>query len=494
MSSELDALMTNHTWDLVPKPPNHNIVGCKWIFRIKRNPDGTLNKYKARLVAKGFHQRPGVDYSETFSPVVKPATVRIVLSIALSHNWPLKQLDVNNAFLNGTITEEVYMAQPPGFTDLTHPTHVCRLRKALYGLKQAPRAWYHALRDFLVQYGFSNSYSDTSLFFYNKAGHTMYLLVYVDDLILTGSCSTTLARFTSQLSHRFALKDLGDLHYFLGIEVLPHDHGLLLSQQKYILDLLDRTHMSDAKAVATPMATSTSLSISDGSALPDATEYRSIVGSLQYLSLTRPDISFPVNKLSQFMHCPTDSHWGAVKRLLRYLRGTSHLGLLLRKSSPVNLHAFSDADWAGNKDDRTSTTAYVVFLGSNPISWSSKKQKAVSRSSTEAEYRAVAHTTAELCWVQSLLQELKVQIPKSPVIYCDNVGTTYLCVNPVFHSKMKHVGIDFHFVRDRVANGSLRVTHVSSADQLADLLTKPLSRPTLVSLRSKIGVRERPLS
>lgn len=488
MSEEYDALVRNGTWDLVPPDSTHNLVGCKWIFRIKHLPDGSIDRYKARLVAKGFHQRPGVDYHDTFSPVVKPTTIRLVLSLAVNRGWSLRQLDVNNAFLQGHLSEDVFMAQPPGFLDRDNPTHVCKLRKAIYGLKQAPRAWYHELKQFLVSSGFTNSHADTSLFVFNTSGDLIYLLVYVDDIIITGSNATAVQRFIDLLGNRFSIKDLGDLTYFLGVEVTTTSTGLLLSQRKYITDLLARTNMIGAKSVTTPLATEPPLTILSGIALTDPSEYRTVVGSLQYLCLTRLDIAYAVNKLSQFMHRPTTVHWDAVKRLLRYLSGTTDHGLALHRHTSLSLHAFSDADWAGNKDDYTSTSAYIVYLGLNPISWSSKKQRTVARSSTEAEYRSVAATAAELRWICSLLTELSVSIPTAPVIYCDNVGATHLCSNPVFHSRMKHIAIDYHFIRDQVQSGALRVTHVSSEDQLADCLTKPLPRTRFQLLKTKIGI------
>jgi len=494
MSEECNALVHNGTWELVPPEMASNIVGCKWIFRIKRKTDGSVDRYKARLVAKGFNQRPGVDYFETFSPVIKPTTVRLVLSIAISHGWSLRQLDINNAFLQGRLTETVFMAQPPGFTDSDRPTHVCKLKKAIYGLKQAPRAWYHELRQFLLAAGFKNSYADTSLFVLHTGGNILYLLIYVDDIILTGNNSAHVESFVASLANRFSLKDLGPLSYFLGVEVVPHKHGILLSQRRYILDLLSRTKMTGANPVQTPLPTSPPISLHSGTRLSDPSSYRTVVGSLQYLSLTRPDISFAVNKLSQFMHQPTTAHWDLVKRLLRYLCGTLNEGVIIHRNSPVTLHAYSDADWAGNKDDFSSTSAYIVYLGRNPISWSSKKQTTIARSSTEAEYRSVAATAAELNWVCFLLTDLGLNLPNAPVIYCDNVGATQLCSNPIFHSRMKHVAIDFHFIRDQVQSGSLRVAHVSSSDQLADALTKPLSRPVFQNLKSKIGLSSRGLS
>lgn len=281
---------------------------------------------------------------------------------------------------------------------------------------------------------------------------------------------------------------MGSLTYFLGVEVRPHPKGLILSQQRYIQDLLHRTNMAAAKPTSTPLPPGSQPTLDMGAPLSDPSEYRATVGSLQYLSLTRPDICFAVNKLSQFMHKPTDAHWQLVKRLLRYLSGTLYESLLLHRHSPSTVHAYSDADWGGNKDDLSSTSAYVVYLGRNPISWSSKKQRTIARSSTEAEYRSVADTASELSWVCSLLSELHFPVNVAPVIYCDNLGATQLCSNPVFHSRMNHIAIDFHFLRERVQSGALRISHVSSQDQLADALTKPLSRQRLWFLKDKIGL------
>ncbi|KAK0605807.1 hypothetical protein LWI29_030936 [Acer saccharum] len=488
MSVEYDALVKNSTWELVPAHSSQNVVGCKWIFRIKRHPDGSVARYKARLVAKGFHQRPGIDFTDTFSPVVKPVTVRLILTIAVTNGWSLRQLDVNNAFLQGTLSDDLYMEQPPGFTHSTLPNHVCKLRKAIYGLRQAPRAWYNELRTFLLSTGFVNSKSDTSLFTLHQSGHTLYLLVYVDDIIVTGSSDLKVRQFIATLAQRFSLKDLGPISYFLGVEATATSRGLFLSQQKYIRDLLTKTNMLDSNPVSTPLSATESLKLADGSSLTDATQYRQVVGSLQYLSLTRPDVSFAVNKLSQFMHRPTTTHWNAVKRVLRYLKGSQYHGLLIHRKSPSHLHAFADSDWAGDPDDRRSTTAYIIFLGSTPVSWSSKKQHTVARSSTEAEFRAIASAAAELNWLGHLLSELRIPASTSPVIYCDNAGATYVCANPIFHSRMKHIAIDFYFVRDQVARKQLRVAHVHTNDQLADSLTKPLNRKQFSDHRFKISV------
>lgn len=488
MCDEINAQLRNGTSELVPPEATQNIIGCKWVFTLKYLPNGELDRYKARLVAKGFNQQPGLDYTETFSPVIKSTTVRTVLEIAVRKGWSLRQLDVNNAFLQGSLEEEVYVTQPPGFVDQDRPHYVCRLRKALYGLKQAPRAWYMELRKYLLTLGFQNSTADTSLFTFRCGSEFIYVLVYVDDMLITGSNNALIDKFVTTIASRFSLKDLGELRYFLGIEVTRTSKGLHLMQRKYVIDLLTRTKMLDARPVATPMAPTPKLSLRSGSPMPNPTEYRAVLGSLQYLSFTRPDIAYAVNRLSQFMHQPTDLHWQAVKRILRYLAGTPAHGILIRANTPMTLHAYTDADWAGDRDDYCSTNAYVVYLGGNPISWSSKKQGSVARSSTEAEYRAVANTASELRWVCSLMTDLGISIPTVPVIYCDNVGATYLAANPIFHSRMKHVALDYHFVRGNVQSGALRVSHISTKDQLADALTKPLPRPRFIELFDKIGV------
>lgn len=387
MSVEYNAQIANRTFDLVPPAPSQNVIGSKWIHSLKYLSNGKLDRYKSRWVACGYNQEYGVDYAKTFSSVVKSVTICIVLHLAVTRSWPLKQLDVNNAFLHATLHEEVYVSQPPGFVDPDRPTHVCRLNKALYGLKQALRAWYDELKTFLTQMGCHNSTADTSIFIYLHGVHILYVLVYVDDIIITGSSSSLVTACIHVLASRFSLKEPTDLHYFLGIEVTHTSKGLHLMQKKYIVDLLTKMHMLDAKPVSTPQATSPKLSLLSGTALDNPKEYRMVIGSLQYLAYTRPDIAYSVNRLSQFMHRPTDVHWQASKRIMRYLAGTLSHGVFISTSSPLHLHAFSNADWAGDTDDFVSTNAYIVYLGKAPFAWTSKKQSGVARSSTEAEYR-----------------------------------------------------------------------------------------------------------
>jgi histone deacetylase 1/2 len=490
MNDEYAALLKNATWRLVPRPPGQNVVGCKWIYKVKQKPDGTVDRYKARLVAQGFSQRYGVDYADTFSPVVKPTTVRIILALAVSCNWSLRQVDIQNAFLHGELAEELYMHQPPGFVNKSHPNFVCRSQKSLYGLKQAPRAWYSTLSQKVQALGFRRSAADTSLFLFRRGKVTIYMLIYVDDIIIASSCAQATNRLIAQLRDAFAVKDLGALTYFLGVEVAPTHDGLALTQSKYAADLLHRVNMHTCKPASTPMSSTERLSKESGTPLSDADafRYRSTVGALQYLCLTRPDIAFAVNKTCQFLQHPTDVHWAAVKRVLRYIRGTLQLGISIRRSASVALSAYSDADWAGCPDDRRSTGGFAVYLGSNLVSWSARKQPTVSRSSTEAEYKAIANATAEVTWIQSLLKELGVFQKTTPILWCDNLGATFLTANPVFHARTKHIEIDFHFVREKVAAGALQVQFIASADQIADIFTKALPRDAFVRLKYDLNL------
>ena len=497
MADEYSALIRNGTWTLVARVPEANVVACKWVYKVKRDQHGAIQRYKARLVAKGFNQQPGIDYTETFSPMVKSTTIRVVLSVAVTNQWSLRQLDVQNAFLHGDLKETVYLQQPQGFVDPRKPDHVCLLHKSLYGLKQAPRAWFQRLSSALISLGFRGSKTDPSLFIYSAHGTIMYMLVYVDDIILTGNNNKAIDHVVHRLSRSFAVHDMGPLSYFLGIEVVRKAADIILSQRKFTNELLAQA------PVPSPCTTSANLSLGDSALFDDPVKYRQMVGALQYVTLSRPDITFVVNKVCQFMHSPTTNHWSAVKRILRYLHGTTNHGLLISQSSSSVLHAytvaafnslssFSDADWAGCPDDHRSTGGYAIYLGSNLVSWSARKQKTVSRSSTESEYKALADTVAELTWLETLLRELRVPMKLVLTLWCDNLGAMYLSANPVFHARTKHVEVDFHFVREKVAQGKLSVQFISTHDQIADVFTKPLSSERFLFLKSKLRVDSRP--
>lgn len=316
------------------------------------------------------------------------------------------------------------------------------------------------------------------------------MLVYVDDIVIAGSSPVAVERLVRSLADTFPIKDLGVLKYFLGLEAAYISGGMTLTQCKYALDLLHRVSMENCKPTSTPLYPSEWIARNTGSSLgtEDSFRYRSIVGGLQYLTLTRPDISFAVNKVCQFLAQPTEVHWEAVKRILRYVKGTLDTGLTIHKSPSVGISIFTDADWAGCVDDRRSTGGFAIFVGSNLVSWSSKKQPTVSRSSTEAEYKALANGAAEAMWIDTLLQELGVIRQRVPILWCDNLGATYLTANPVFHARTKHIEIDFHFVRERVADGALEVRFISSNDQLADIFTKPATRQMLDRFRTNLNL------
>ncbi|XP_061989759.1 uncharacterized mitochondrial protein AtMg00810-like [Rosa rugosa] len=379
--------------------------------------------------------------------------------MAAPFNWKLHQLDVKNAFLHGILKEEVYMSQPPGFEDSQFPNHVCKLKKSLYGLKQAPRAWNERFTSYLPQLGFKSSIVDPSLFIRDFGSTQVYLLLYVDDIILTGNSSSSIQHVKDALQSEFDMKDLGLLHYFLGLQITYLPNGLFISQAKYAQDILDKAGMSDCNASITPCLPYSKLLKDEGAPFTDVKTYRSIVGCLQYLTFTRPDITYSVNSVCQFMQSPTALHFLAVKRILRYIKGTLDYGITFR-AAPLELRAYIDSDWAGDPNDRRSTTGFVIFLGNCPISWCSRKQTSVSRSSTEAEYRAMADTASEVLWLRHLLNDLHIKLPSAPTLHCDNVSALALASNPIHNSKVKHVEVDIHFTREKVARGELALQFV----------------------------------
>lgn len=487
MKDEMQALWQNHTWQLVSLPPGGKTVGCRWVFTVKYNPDGTIERLKARLVAKGYTQQYGVDYTETFSPVAKLTSIRVLISIASSCSWPLHQLDVKNAFLNGDLTEVVYMQQPPGF-ERKGENLVCSLKKSLYGLKQSPRAWFEKFGKVVCSYGFSRSKADHSLFTKKGNRGIVVLLVYVDDIIVTGSDSQGIAEIKQQLSQAFHTKDLGPLRYFLGIEVARNKDDIFLSQRKYILDILTETGMLGCRPSDTPMDPNIKLSaFTTDPPFTNPGQYRKLVGKLIYLSVTRPDIAYAVSRVSQFMQAPTITHWEAAIRILRYLKKAPGQGLLFKPGDSLTLRGYSDADWAGSVDDRRSTSGYFVFLGGNLVSWKSKKQSVVALSSAEAEYRAIGHLVSEILWLRSLLRDLDIHISSPTPLHCDNQSAIYITENPVFHERTKHIEITCHFVRDEWVKKVISFSHVRSTEQLADILTKALPPKLFHTFMGKLG-------
>ncbi|RVW39420.1 Retrovirus-related Pol polyprotein from transposon RE1 [Vitis vinifera] len=488
MVDEMAALHSNGTWDLVVLPSGKSTVGCRWVYAVKVGPDGQVDRLKARLVAKGYTQVYGSDYGDTFSPVAKIASVRLLLSMAAMCSWPLYQLDIKNAFLHGDLAEEVYMEQPPGFVAQGESGLVCRLRRSLYGLKQSPRAWFSRFSSVVQEFGMLRSTADHSVFYHhNSLGQCIYLVVYVDDIVITGSDQDGIQKLKQHLFTHFQTKDLGKLKYFLGIEIAQSSSGVVLSQRKYALDILEETGMLDCKPVDTPMDPNVKLVPGQGEPLGDPGRYRRLVGKLNYLTITRPDISFPVSVVSQFLQSPCDSHWDAVIRILRYIKSTPGQGVLYENRGHTQVVGYTDADWAGSPTDRRSTSGYCVFIGGNLISWKSKKQDVVARSSAEAEYRAMALATCELIWLRHLLQELRFGKDEQMKLICDNQAALHIASNPVFHERTKHIEVDCHFIREKIASGCVATSFINSNDQLADIFTKSLRGPRIKYICNKLG-------
>ena len=489
MDEEMEALQKNNTWELVSLPHEKKAVGCRWVFTVKHNPDGSVSRYKARLVAKGFTQTYGIDYDETFAPVAKMNTIRVLLSLAANLNWPLKQFDVKNAFLHGELVEEVYMDLPPGYKTAPSGNFVCRLRKSLYGLKQSPRAWFGRFSQFMRKIGYKQSNSDHTLFLRHQQGRVTALIIYVDDMVVTGNDTIEMDRLQKQLATEFEMKDLGTLKYFLGIEVARGSEGIYLCQRKYILDLLAETGMLDCTPIDTPIEQNHRLAEYPDQVPTDKPRYQRLVGRLIYLTHTRPDVAYAVSVVSQFMHNPSVDHMDAVVRILRYLKSAPGRGVMFSKhSSILEVCGFTDADWAGNITDRRSTSGYFTFVGGNLVTWKSKKQKVVARSSAEAEYRGMAHGVCELLWLKNVLQDLGVKPKCAMQLYCDNKAAIDISQNPVQHDRTKHVEVDRHFIKEKLDAKIISFPFVPTEEQLADILTKGVSKKAFYDSLGKLGM------
>jgi len=491
MLDEYKSIMKNDVWDIVSRPKGKSVVSSKWLYKIKHAADGSVEKYKARFVARGFSQKEGIDYDEIFAPVARYTTIRSVMSLASVLGWKLYQMDVKTAFLNGEVEQEVYVEQPDGFVEHSKESHVCKLKKALYGLKQAPRVWYDRIDGFLRSLGFSKSSADPNLYFKVVENQPLILVLYVDDLFLTGE-ERQITWCKKKLTAEFEMKDLGLMHYFLGLEVWQKPNEILLSQGKYAVDILKRFGMMNCRSVSTPMVANLKKLHDSGSGedLVDSTMYRQLVGSLMYLTHTRPDMQFAVSALSQFMAEPRERHWVAGKHILRYLRGTIAYGLKYTSIGGVMLHGYADSDWAGSPVDRKSTSGYCFSLGSAMISWSSRKQGTIAQSTAEAEYIAASNASREAVWLRKLISGLFGEKLESTIIHCDNQSCIKLTENPVFHDRSKHIDLKYHYIRDMVQRNVIKLKYIATDDQVADILTKPLQLVKFALFRDKLGVAE----
>lgn len=488
MDVEIDNMKETETFELVPPEDGQNPLGCQWIYKIKLNADGTVLKLRSRLVARGNEQEEGVDFLETFSPVIRTATIRTVLHVAVTKSWQIRQLDVQNAVLHGDLKEKVYMVQPPGYVDPSRPDHVWRLKKAIYGLRQAPRAWFDKFSNFLLEFGFQCSFPDPSLFIYHQGTDLIYLLLYVDDMILTGNNEALIERLLQQLSGEFRMKDMGDIHYFLGIQVHHTKDGLFMNQSKYVHDLLVIAGMQDSAPMPTPLPMKLDKLQGQDELFSEPSYFRSLAGKLQYLTLTRPYIQFSVNYICQKMHQPSVSDFALLKRVLRYVKGTSEMGITINRNTDSTLLCYNDSDWAGCKDTRRSTGGFCTFLGANIISWSARRHETVSKSSTEAEYRTMFAAASEVAWLQNMLKIMGLEQRVLPLLLCDNFSAVCLSANPRFHKRTKHFEVDYHYVRERVAMKKLEVKHIPASLQIADVFTKSLGQDAYYRLRNKLSV------
>ncbi|GKA20495.1 putative RNA-directed DNA polymerase [Tanacetum coccineum] len=488
MKQEIQALEENKTWTLEELPKGKRAIDSKWVYKIKYKPNGDVERYKAHLVAKGCTQMEGVDFHETFTPVAKLVTVRTLLTVAVKRNWHIHQLDVNNAFLHGDLNEDVYMKLPEGFGK-QDDNRVCKLKKSLYGLKQASRNWYKKFTHSLLDVGFKQSHADHSLFIFKEKDAFVAALIYVDDVVLVGNDPHKIQATKGFLDKRFSIKDLGPLKYFLGIEVAKTKEGMVLSQRKYTLDILEDVGMTGCRPSTFPMEQNLKLDKCDKAACVDGNQYRRLIGKLLYLQATRPDITYAVNILSQFVSDPRQPHMDAANRVLCYLKGTPGQGILIPRDGGTNLLAYCDSDWLGCPMTRRSRTGYLLLLGGAPVSWKTKKQSVVSKSSAEAEYRAMSNAVSEILWMRWLLGELDMAPVGPTALFCDNQAARHIANNPVFHERTKHVEMDCYFVRERVDSMEICPMPIATKDQIADVLTKALGANSLRFLLYKLGAR-----
>ncbi|KAJ9539037.1 hypothetical protein OSB04_031770 [Centaurea solstitialis] len=484
MQEELNQFSALKVWRLVKKPANKSIIDTKWQFKNKKDEHGIIVRNKARLVAKGYRQQEGIDYDQTFAPVARLEAIRMFLAYAAYKDFTVFQMDVKTAFLYGHLKEEVYVSQPEGFVDPDHPDYVYVLDKALYGLKQAPRVWYEELSSYLLSKGFKKGSVDSTLFIMKEGDHIVVIQVYVDDIIFGSTSKDLCKKFETIMTQEFKMSMMGEINFFLGLQVKQFSDGIFINQSKYIFDLLKKYDMSSCNSIGTPMATGNKIGPDHEGKDVDLRTYRGMVGSLMCLTASRPDIMFATCVCARYQAKPKESHLAAVKRIFRYLKGTPYYGLWYPKGLGFELQAYSDADYGGCNMDRRSTSGHIQLLGNKLVSWASKKQQCVSTSTAESEYVAAASCCSQVLWMQTQLRDYGFVYKKIP-IYCDSKSAIAISANPVQHSKTKHIDIRYHFLKDNVEKENIELYFVNTEFQLADLFTKALDEKRFKFLISR---------
>lgn len=488
MESEINSLKQNKVWELVDAPKNQTIVDSRWVFKVKTDANDNIQRYKARLVAKGFTQKEGIDYKETFSPVVRFESLRAVLAIAANEKLLLKQFDVKTAFLNGILEETVYMRQPQGFSDGTQK--VCKLLGSLYGLKQSSRCWNQRFTTFLKKHNLEPTKADPCIFVSKNPNERLILGIYVDDGIVAAKTDELINNLLEDLQREFEITH-DDGGMFLGLQIERLSNGsFFLHQSSYAMKIIQRFHMEDANAVTIPADPHDELNTEaheiEQMKITQA-PYREAIGSLMYLvNGTRPDLAFAVNRASRYMEKPYKIHWNAVKRIIKYLKGTIGFGLLFESCPDARLKVFSDSDHAGDSSTRRSTTGYLISIGNSAIIWNSQLQKAVTISTAEAEYIAASESVRDIVWIKRLISEVCFGKQIKTTLHMDNQAAIQMIKNPVFHKRTKHVDVRYHYIRERYEQKDFDLVYISTDQQVADIFTKPLLRKRFEYHRKKI--------
>lgn len=481
MNSEYKSLIENETWVLNDAPKDRKIVKCKWVFTTKRDVNGKILKYKARLVAKGYSQEEGIDYNETFSPVVRYSSIRLLLSLAAKMNLNIRQMDAVTAFLNGILSEEIWMEQPEGYSDQSNKC--CKLLRAIYGLKQASRVWNLTINDVLLSLGLKRSIEDQCIYFAMKNNQPVIVAIYVDDILIITSLADEEEQIVKALNEHFKMKDLGEATSVLGVKInRKKEFGTIsISQERYINDMLERFGLNECKPAKTPIDVNQKISSEMSPGTEEEAEemskipYRECIGSLLFAAqISRPDISYAVNLLSRFCEKPGKSHWIAAKRILRYLRGSKSFELIYGQTNN-DLTGYCDADWAGDIDNRKSTTGYLFTLNGGAITWNTRRQPTIALSTTEAEFMSMVCATQEALWLKQLLSELFTSYDLVVKIFCDNKGAIQLAKNNAFSARSKHIDIKHKFIHEKINENQVEIEYLATEEMPADILTKACS-------------------